>query len=240
MPNLLRIVILVEEAEGEMSCWQGQLLRGIEQLSKHDTQKALSCFQKALEDCPADQGAGLSKIFFYMGVTLKKLGMDASALRSWSIGRRLDPKGHAGKMFKRYANGYGMQKQTTTVLDDWKAFYSVHLERYIQTKRSGRIGTAAEKDMILDLIFDYWTDLTHTGALCGKSPLEKMVIFRKVKIVFPFFVVPKRIEERVIPVHFSKKKRLSAGDPCFCGSNLPYFLCCGRASGEEELLRDSI
>lgn len=219
-----------------MNVWQGKLHRGIEYLSKHDPRKALGCFQKALEECPADQSADLAKIFLYIGLALKKLGMLDSALRSWNVGRKLEPHGFSGKLFERFANAYGMQKQRTEEMDDWKAFYSVHLERYLQHKRSGRIGTEAEKDMIHDLIFDYWTDFSRTGILRGKSAREKMVLFRSVKILFPFFVVPEKLEERVIPVHFTEKKRISAGDLCFCGSNLPYFLCCGRTPGEEELL----
>jgi tetratricopeptide (TPR) repeat protein len=224
------------KGDGEMKSWQGYLQRGIEYLSKHNPRKALNSFRKALEECPAEQGADLSKIFYYLGVTLKKLGLDDSALRSWNVGRKIEPHGHSGKMYDRYANSYGMKKQPTEDLDDWKAFYSIHLERYLQTKKSGKLITGAEKDMIQDLILDYWNDLSATGILKSKDPCEKIGIFRSINIVFPFLVVPEELEDKVIPVHFAEKKRLSPGDSCFCGSMRPYYLCCGRTPGEEELL----
>ena len=167
---------------------------------------------------------------------MKKLGLKDSALKCWNAGRRIRKNGHSGKMFNRFANGYGMAKQNTEELDDWKAFYSVHLERYLLSKRSRRIGTDAERDMIRDLIADHWERLKESGTLTGKTCEEKMALFRREKIVFPFFMVPNSLGDAIVPVHFNEKRKMRCADRCQCGSGLPFYMCCGRTPGVDELL----
>jgi len=219
-----------------MSCWLSELHRGIEYLSKHSPDKALVCFKNALEYCPVSNTADLAKIFFYLGVTFKKLGMQNYAVKFWSAGRKIDKTGLSSKMFTRFANDYGMAKQKSIELDDKKAFFSVQLERYLETKHSKKIGTMAEQDMIKDLLEDYWKEIKGSKILQGMAASEKYRYFKKVKIIFPFFFVPENKGNPLVPVNFRKKTRIKDDDRCFCGSGLPYYCCCGRTPGEEELL----
>ncbi len=177
-------------------------------------------------------------MLYLLGCTLNKLGMRNCALKSWSTARRLYKNGFASRCILRYANNYGMAKQETSIEDDWKAFYSVQLYRYIRTKRTRRVGTEAERDMIVDLISDGWRSLLARYRLAGLTSEEKMALFRSVRIIFPAFHFSEATDDEpaTIPVDFGRKRRIGVDDHCFCGSGLPYKLCCGRIPGEEELL----
>jgi tetratricopeptide (TPR) repeat protein len=219
-----------------MEQWRLDLDRGISALSRHAPDVALKRLQHALRSCPITNSRELERILFYLGVSLKKLGMDNSALKSWSAAQKLKKAGYARKMLRRFSNDYGMARQSTCEMDDWKAFYCVQLARYLDKKRSHQLGTRAERDMIGELILDYWKDLKAARVLEGKNTEEKLAIFKEVKVVFPYFVVPQSSGGDQIDVNFASKRRFQPEDRCTCGSGLPYKMCCGRTPGEDELL----
>jgi len=140
-------------------------------------------------------------------------------------------------MLHRFGNDYGMVRQSTPELDDWRAFYSVQLQRYLQSKHTRQIVTDAEGDMIKDLIHDHWKQIRARGLLEGRSAEQKLSIFRSVKIIFPFYVSPEILESKVVTVDFLNKSRLAAADRCRCGSGMPFMMCCGRTEGADELSR---
>ena len=218
--------------------WHLNLDRGKRFLAKHDPESALVCFEQAVASCPVTHPRELARSLFFLGVTLRKLGMANCALKSWGAARRLTKDLYAGRFLQRFSNDYGMAKQSTSDLDDWKAFYSIQLSRYLETKNSKRIGTQAEGDMIWDLIFEAWKLLRANHELADVSPEERLSIFRSTKVVFPLFAVPKenKPEADTIAVDFSKKKKVMLDDDCFCGSSLPYKFCCGRTPGVDEIV----
>ncbi len=186
--------------------------------------------------CPVGRSQELGKILFFLGITLKKLGMSSCALKSWSAARRLDKHNFSDKFLERFTNMYGMVRQDTPELDDWNAFYSVQLAKYLSMKRSKKLGTDAEKDMIWELISEGWSDLCASVDLDSMTGLEKLSLFRRHRIVFPTFSVATQMDEAAIPVDFVRKRRINFDDQCFCGSGLPYKLCCGRIPGKDELV----
>lgn len=197
---------------------------------------ALKCFETAIAACPVARSRELSKVLFYLGITFKKLGMSSCAVKSWCVSYKLDKNNYAGALLRRHVNDYGMAKQENRELDDWRAFYAIHLARYLSQKASGKLGTDAEKDMIWDLILDAWKDIRNSFKLGEITPEIKLGIFRKSRIVFPSFNVPNvEPENDTIAVDFSRKKRISFGDLCCCGSGLPYIICCGRIADQNEL-----
>ena len=215
--------------------WHIAYCRGKTSLAKHNPEKALKSFEAALATCPVDKPKELARILYYLGIALNRLGMSSCALKSWSSSHRLDQQGYAGKFLRKFSNGYGMAKQRTAELDDWKAFYAVQLVRYLTLKKSGKLGTDAERDMIWELILEEWRALRNSIDMAAMSSEEKLSLFRAYKIVFPFFSLPEDQGEQPIPVDFARQKRVSLDDQCFCGSGLPYRLCCGRTPGEDEL-----
>jgi tetratricopeptide (TPR) repeat protein len=217
--------------------WQRELARGKILLTKHDPESALKCFEKALSECPVKESRDLSKILFYLGVTLNKLGMTSCALKSWRASRRFDKNGLSGKLLNRYTNEYGMVKQKSSELDDWKAFYAINLSRYLNTKRSHRIGTDAEGDMIFELIYEAWKELRNSTDLQSVNTEQRLRLFHSAWIVFPTFTAQTDNEDaNMIQVDFIKKKKMHVADQCFCGSGLPYWLCCAGTTGKNVFL----
>ncbi|MBN2511172.1 MAG: SEC-C domain-containing protein [Spirochaetales bacterium] len=208
---------------------------GIRLLNKHNPQAALKHFRLALNECPVNRRRELDLILYYLGITLKRLGMSGSAVKSWSAGRNIYRSGHSTLMYRRHVNQYGMVKQSSEELDDWNAFYSIQLERYLSSKYSRKLGSEGERDMIWDLIYDNWVVLQQSGVLYGKTACEKWRIFNSQEIIFPFFHVPDHHSRQNIPVNFREKKKIQPSDPCPCNSGMPYFQCCGRTKSEEEL-----
>ena len=216
------------------------LADGKAQLSRHDPHAALRSLERGLNACSVHHRRELSAILYYLGIALFRLGNRAGALRSWTTSSKLTKRGgYARLMLVRFSNPYGMVRQRTAELDDWKAFYAIQLKRYLDCKHTRKIGSFAEHDMISDLILEYWRELTKGGRLADKSPEEKIELFRQTQVIFPSFVIPEWGDLSVIPVNFARKTRVSASDRCSCGSGLPYMMCCGRTRGEEELLSGS-
>ena len=215
-----------------------QLERGKRALSRHNPEAALKELEAALKACPVEKQRELSAIFYYLGLTLLRIGKPNGAVRSFRAASRLRKRScYSRKMLNRFGNEYGMARQATRELDDWKAFYSIHLQRYLRSKGTHRIASEAEGDMIIDLICDYWKVLKKKKLLEDRSPQEKLELFRRIEIVFPYYLPEEALDDHVISVDFQKKRRLEGENRCRCGSGMPYMKCCGRTKGADELLR---
>jgi hypothetical protein len=219
-----------------MHSWQRKTRRGIHYLSKHDADKALILFREALEECPISQTRDMSRLLFYMGVTLKRLGCLSGAIQSWLSSLRLNKDRYAMKMIKRHSNCYGMERQETEQLDDWRAFQSIQVSRYLSSKRNRRFSSEPERDMVMDLIGEHWNRLIAQECLEDKMPQEKKRLFQQVKIVFPFVLMPEEAGSDVIQVDFRRRRRMQAQDRCYCGSGLPFLACCGRIQRQNDLM----
>ncbi len=218
------------------SGWSIHFDRGLESLSRHRPAAAVKSLQQALEKCPASHSHDLYKVCFYLGVALQRIGYSQSAIKSWTTCRRLNKRGHTRKMLARYTNCYCMERQGSAEADDWQAFYSIQAARYLMCKNKRTFSTPAERDMIGDLIRDAWAELGRAYELAGKSGCDKMAAFRSVHIVFPSAVFSEpHADGPIISVNFRTKQKVGLGDRCLCGSGLPYFQCCGRTPGKEEL-----
>ncbi len=139
-------------------------------------------------------------------------------------------------MLARITNGYGMERMACEELDDWEAFASVHLARYLGAKNRHGFATEAERDMVTDLIRDHWKSLEGSGALQGRTCSEKLQMYRAVRIVFPTVLgAEPLVATPLIAVDFRARRRVRPADRCPCGSGLPHICCCGRVQGQEEL-----
>lgn len=173
-----------------MNAWMLNFKIGLRRLSRHQPECALKYFKAAINDCPVNREIDLAAILFFTGVVLKKIGLHDEAVRSWHASWEIRKNSLSVRHLKRFSNEYGMAKQGLGELDDWRAFYSLQLNRYLKSKRSHSMGTLAEQDMIRDLISDAWQDLKKTGVLAGKGTAEKLAVFKSAHIMFPFFVPP--------------------------------------------------
>lgn len=222
-----------------MSAWKIEMDRGMAMLSRHDPVGAVRSLERALAGCPADRGSDLHRICFYLGIALRRAGHSQTAIRSWLSCAHLKKRGHSRRMLERLVNGYGMARQPSEDGDDWQAFLAIQLSRYLATRSKRAFSTAAERDMVTDLIRDYWTSVERSGALSGKDPCQKRDHFRAMRIVFPTVVLTEQLPGTVLTVDFRLQRRMTEQGPCHCGSGLPLGLCCGRTLGCEELVNGS-
>jgi hypothetical protein len=218
-----------------MEQWRSDFHKGRVLLSRHDTGRALKIFSRAFKLCPACDHGASSNILFYMGLSLKRLGCYSSALRLWISAQRIKKQKRVRKMIERYANGYGMLRQNSATADDRNAFFSVQLGRYLGKKCRSRFDTPAERDVVLELIHDYWKRIENMSILKDRSVEAKRDIFHKVKIPFPYLVMPKCLGDSILNVNFNIETKKNDVTRCFCGSGLPFSMCCGRTPAIEEL-----
>jgi hypothetical protein len=220
--------------------WARHYDRGLTYLSRHRPVDAVKALQAALEECPPSKSRDLYKICLFLGVALQRMGFPQSAIKSWISCQRLNKRGPTRKMLTRYTNCYGMERQGTSEADDWQAFSSIQIARYLLGKNKRAFSTQAEQDMIADLIRDSWGSLRASTDFGGMSGCEKIEAFRAVRIVFPTVVLLEpHLDGPVIAVNFQTKQRVGLSDRCSCGSGMPFMLCCGRTPGKEELLSGS-
>jgi hypothetical protein len=220
--------------------WHLHYDRGLGSLARHHPADAVKSLKSALEGCPPSRTRDLYQICLFLGVALRRMGFPQSAIKSWVSCQRLNKRGPARKMLSRYTNSYGMERQDSSDADDWQAFSSIQIARYLIAKNKRAFSTQAEHDMIVDLVRDSWTDLKASNDLSRLSSCEKIKAFRASRIVFPsIFPADRRSEGDVIAVNFQTKQRVGLEDRCSCGSGMPFMLCCGRTPGRDELLSGS-
>ncbi|WP_455383628.1 YecA family protein [Salinispira pacifica] len=217
-----------------MASWRREFENGKRALARHNPRAALACFNRSLRGCP--DGATASKVTYYRGLALYKLRCPGMAMASWVEAQRYRKSGFPRKMLDRFSNEYGMPKRETEADDDRHAFFALQLSRYLENKPSHRLDTRAEGDVIRELIDEYWQSLLRSGILEEKNTEQKFQLFRSIVIVFPYFTVPDRFDDRLVHVDFEEKRRIGPEDRCPCRSGLPFKQCCGRIPAEDELL----
>ncbi|GAB4222251.1 MAG: hypothetical protein Kow009_13970 [Spirochaetales bacterium] len=217
----------MEPERKQLLSWQSNLYKGLKRISAHDPSGALKFLREAMERCPVYERKGLARILYFTGITLRKIGLNDSAVKSWNAAKRLCKTPLYAAYVKRFSNQYGMAKQAHPELDDWRAFYSIQIGKYLKTKKSHSFGTIAEQDMIRDLIFDAWQDLVRSGRLVGKTPGEKLRVFHRYEVIFPYFLISEPV---AVPNEFLGQWTKGV-NPCPCGSGLPFQMCCGRRRG---------
>jgi tetratricopeptide (TPR) repeat protein len=216
--------------------WKLQLNKGRIFLSQKKLQKALKCFESAVTDCPVTSKTGLEKSLFFLGLTLKKLGRIDSALRCWQIGGKLESDGLSAHMMEKYSNCYGMSVNECNIREDEAAFLGIQLEKYLKMKKVKRFCSDAEKDVIKDIIINYWQNLLSEGVFTQFPVDDKLKFFRDQIIIFPFSDISYlENESYILFADFQEGKPLSMNDLCSCGSGIRFSHCCGRIKTAEEL-----
>jgi hypothetical protein len=209
--------------------WVMYYKQGLRRLARHKPHLALKSFHAAVSACPVTKRSQLARILFYTGVTLKKMGVHDAAVRTWAISRKLVKSSSILRYMKWFSNEYGMAKQDFADMDDWRAFYAVHLKRYLGLKKSHRLESHVEGDMIRDLIYDAWVVLKSSGCLEGMTTKEKLAAFQAVPITFP-------PADFVVGDNHPMKGIALLDFPCSCGSGRPFLSCCGRIEFSQRYL----
>jgi hypothetical protein len=214
---------------------RGELHAGKMDLVRHRPDLAMMHFRKVVEYTTADRAKNLAEALYWLAVSLFRLDRAELAIRTLASAQRLLRRGHARELYLAWVNGYGMISRGKPELDDFYAYSSLQLGRYLARKAVKRFDTMDEKDMAMRVVMDSWKRLLASGALEGKSCSEKLILFRSRKPVFP----------SMHPGTGHSSARMLSGEfgmacpdtdsRCRCGSGLPHCMCCGRIPGLREL-----
>ncbi|MDC7226695.1 MAG: hypothetical protein PQJ61_08010 [Spirochaetales bacterium] len=215
-----------------MCDWMLYYKEGKQLNSSEKFEQAQKLLEAALDGCPDGDSTLACEIVFEIGRSFFGRGRRGAGignmLKAVKMGHEEE---HTENMMRCLVNEYGMPVQKDSLSDDRAAFTAIHVMRYLYSKKSGKFGTHAERDMIMELVGDAWGDFKERIDLCGLKTMQKISKFREYVIFFPTFNVPESIEsdgEHIIYADFG-------GDLCSCGSGLPYMWCCGRIKSVDEL-----
>ncbi len=90
---------------------------------------------------------------------------------------------------------YNPAEYTPSSPEDKKLFFTVQMSLYLHYKQKG-IKSAAERDMLEDLLSVYWEEIEKSGILDGKSFQEKRCICSEFRALFPYTVVPPYLRQK--------------------------------------------
>lgn len=208
---------------------------------KHNKVKpALRDLRLSIWLCPVSHKKELSNILRHLGIALNKIGFKGAALKAWSDSCKITKNKSSRDAIKRLTNNYGMPKQKSRCMDDWRAFYSIQLKKYLGMKRSSKLSNRAEMDMVRQVISQAFLNLQSRGLLAKKGCEEKKKFFYNQQVVFPTGNDPLQKNDtqnkQCIIIDFDTHKPIKPETPCYCGSKLAYKTCCGRIPSLDELL----
>ena len=64
-----------------MEVWGVYIRRGIGELARHEPEKAIRSLCRALDGCPVTRPRDMSRLLFYLGVSLKRIGFPNLAIK---------------------------------------------------------------------------------------------------------------------------------------------------------------
>ena len=181
LPYSVLLCIFCEWRVG-MNSWKTDFFKGKNCIISKDLKGALEYLHRSIKNCPVENDIELADLFFYLGVAFKKLGCIFPAVRSLDASMCADKGGQAAVLLRDILPG---ERLTT----DRSYFYLIQFSAYLSRKKSGKIDSEAEKDMIIDLISMYWEEVVDSGILQGQCQSEKILIFKDIVINFPYVEV---------------------------------------------------
>ncbi|MCA1754885.1 MAG: hypothetical protein LC641_09370 [Spirochaeta sp.] len=148
---------------------------------------------------------------------------------------RCRKRGPAKRRLLSLTNEFGMLRKASYEEDARHAFFGVQLSRYLARKRTRRIATPAEADMLVELLLDTWQEQWEQIRRSNGSATELIEAFGRVRIVFPYVELPPDFQDPMVEVDFDRGERLQPERRCWCGSGLSHFRCHGRIQSAAEL-----
>ncbi|MCF6334740.1 MAG: hypothetical protein L3J12_03255, partial [Spirochaetales bacterium] len=148
-------------------------------LTRKDLRSALKYLHNSIKKCPVEKETELSDMFYHLGVVFGKLGSIIPAIKSLDASVCASKTGPAVSVLNRMFPG-------DRLANDKSSFFILQLAYYLKNKKSGKIKSPAEGDMIIDLISMYLEEIVDSAILKGKCQSEKILIFNSISIDFPF------------------------------------------------------
>lgn len=198
---------------------------------------AIKSFKTAVDSIPASERTKLCKALNFLGIALMRSGQKSVALRSWASARRLVHGSAAARFHSRYVNEYGMIRRASPLGDDFAAFCSLHVCRYLGSKKNGNFDSGEEREMVEQIVRQSFAELYARKDLRSAPVEAKLRAFKASKLDFPFAMkldFTDRASAEPSRVDFLRGRCLDADDRCSCGSGLAFSRCCGRISTPAE------
>ncbi len=214
-----------------MERWELQFQWGCYYLSKHKIQRSIKAFRQAADHCPASKPEMLSRILYFLGISLERSGQSSLAIQSWINARRLVHRGFIVKSYPRWINEYGMRRTNNSEVDDYYAFATIQVSRYLSNRTSHCFYSREEQDMVVNVIQDTWKLLEKSKILLSLSVDKKIELFKRARLDFPYICREESFTYYAKPSLDTFKKDESIANSegfCSCGSGLPRRMCCGR------------
>lgn len=202
-------------------------------LAAHDPARALPHFRAAVDAVAPSERRELARNLYWLAITLNRLGKAELAIKALASAQKLEPRGRARALYCRISNEYGMARSSCREHDDYKAFFSIQLRRYLNSVPGAKFESGEEMEAVLAIIADAWIRLGRTRDLSLLNCADKLAVYQSAKIVFPEFG---RFAgtARVLPGDFGSTAGVPRSGRCSCGSGLPSTRCCGRVSAPSE------
>ena len=162
-----------------MESWKADFFKGKKCIIAEDLKGALNHLHRSIKNCPVEKEIDLADIFFNLGIAFRKLGFMIPAVKSWDASMCADKSGPGAIILDSIFPGKRLS-------EDKRNFYLIQLTTYLNGKKSGKVDSEAEQDMIIDLIDIYWEQIIDSGVLYAQCQSEKIIIFRDIKIDFPY------------------------------------------------------
>ncbi|MEM5948825.1 hypothetical protein WKV44_09765 [Spirochaetia bacterium 38H-sp] len=200
----------------------------IRALARHDKERALRIFKRYISICPAEDKR-LARVLKFTGNILWSLGLKKQSLRVWTLSCKIERQPYLALRIRYAAHG---STDVSSFQSDRNLFFSIQQEKYLSSKTCKHYTSNAERDMIFELISEYWKDFLRTYPhVLSLRREEKIRLFYSVEIVFPFVAVDYMQKTRAFVSFFDSA---SENIKCSCGSGLPYRLCCGSKNNIED------
>ncbi len=214
---------------------EAEFRAGLRELARHRPDRAVGRLRKATDFCPASAPGLLSRRLYWLAAALLRLDRTELALKSLASAQKLRPRSIARQAYSVRVNPYGMPRRENPGLDDFYAFYSIHICEYLRRKEQPRFDTRQEKDAVVRLLGDSWLALSKSKRLQALGAGEKLRLFRDWPVSLPTFGLASADCGKPLEADFRRKTRIEGDDRCRCGSGLPFRQCCGRTNSPREL-----
>ncbi len=156
-------------------------------LRLHQTERAIRAFTACVdcaEEAPASERA---RSLYWLGISLYRAGQRSLAVRCWQQARCLSARLPVRRIHERLVNEYGMPRCACTELDDWQAFRSIQLARFLEARPSGRFTSRAERDAVEGLLLTAYKPLALSRRLERMSTDAKRALFSAANPLAPLF-----------------------------------------------------
>jgi len=154
-------------------------------LSSHRPQKAIAPLQKAVALCTLEDRAQLERALYWLSIALMRVGRTNLAIKALANARRVVPRGHSAALYKRLTNDYGMPRSACCDHDDYRAFFSIQVRRYLGTVPGAKFTDRLEMDTVLEMIAASWLRFKRAHDLSQFRSCEKVGLYEQFRIQFP-------------------------------------------------------